>query len=323
LNGHGKTRTFSGASKAAVEVNLSFKVGGTIQTVHVKIGDKVKKGAPIASVDKKDFQLRTEQARAAVSNAKVQMQTAKSAFERTSALYENNNVSLQDFERAKTTYESARAGLNSAERGLQLAQSQLSYTGLNAPMDGIVTRVNVEKNENVMPGQSVVELHSGRDIEVVIGVPESYISRMSNGDLVTVSFPAVKGKSFKGTVTEVSYAISAKSSTYPVCVVLDNPSKEIRPGMSADVTFAFNTADKKPRIVIPIGTVAEGTDGRFVYTVSPQKEGLGLVRKKKVVTGELVSGGLEILDGLRDGELVVTAGISKLSDSMTVKLLTP
>lgn len=321
LNGNSKTRTFSGVSKAIMEVNLSFKVGGTIQTVNVKVGDKVKKGKLMASIDERDFQLRMEQARAAASNAKVQMQRAKSVFERTAALYENNNVALQDFERAKTAYESSRAGLNSAERGLQLARSQISYTKLKAPMDGIITKVNIEKNENVAPGKSIVELQSGNDIEVIIGVPESYISRMANGDEVAVSFPAIKGKSFEGTVTEVSYSISTRSSTYPVSIVLDNPSKEIRPGMSADVAYFFKSTDKKPRIIVPAGTVAEDGDGRFVYTVTPQEEGLGIVNKKKVTIGELATEGLEITKGLVDGELVVTAGISKLQNGMTVKLL--
>jgi RND family efflux transporter MFP subunit len=321
LEGNGKARTFSGTSRAAMEVKLSFKVGGTIQSVNVKVGDRVKKGAPIASLDKKDFQLKYEQARAAVANVKVQAQTAKSTFERTAALYETNNVSLQDFERARTAYESAKAGLNSAERGLQLAKSQLNYTRLNAPMDGIVTEVKMEKNENAAPGQIIAELSSGSELEVSIGVPESYISRIKDGDKVKVSFPAIKGKTFEGSVTEVSYSISSASSTYPVSVTLDKPSKKIRPGMAADVLFQFKAETRAARIVVPVNTVAEDQTGRFVYTVTENDSGLAEVHRKKVTTGDLTARGLEIREGLEDGELVVTAGISKLTDGMIVRLL--
>jgi RND family efflux transporter MFP subunit len=321
LSGSGQSRTFSGVSKAAMEVKLSFKVGGTVKSVKVKVGDKVKKGKVIAVLEKTDLQLRYEQAKVAVSNARIQMQTAKSAFERTAALYENNNVSLQDFERVKTAYESAKAVVSSKQRSLQLASSQLSYATLTAPMDGIVTEVKVENNENVGPGKVVAELNSGNDIEVSIGIPESYIAKVKEGDKVEVQFPSINGAAFKGVVSEVSYAISSSSSTYPVNIVLENPSEKIRPGMAAEVAFAFKSEAKASKIVAPVNTVSEDQTGRFVYTVTQEEDGSALVHRKAVTVGELTDEGLEILEGLQDGELIVTAGISKLSDSIKVKLL--
>jgi RND family efflux transporter MFP subunit len=179
----------------------------------------------------------------------------------------------------------------------------------------------MEKNENAAPGQIIAELSSGSELEVSIGVPESYISRIKDGDKVKVSFPAIKGKTFEGSVTEVSYSISSASSTYPVSVTLDKPSKKIRPGMAADVLFQFKAETRAARIVVPVNTVAEDQTGRFVYTVTENDSGLAEVHRKKVTTGDLTARGLEILEGLEDGELVVTAGISKLTDGMIVRLL--
>ncbi len=315
------TRTFSGVSKAGVEVNLSFKVGGTLRTINTKVGEKIKKGKLIASLTKTDYRLIYEQANVGLNNAKVQMQSAKSAFERTAALYENNNVSLQDYETVRTAYESAKAMVSSNKRSLQLAKSQLNYTNLYAPIDGIVVKVDCEKNENIKSGDVIVELNSGNDLEVTIGIPETYISRVREGENVKVIFSSIADKTFEGIISEVSYAISSKSSTYPVSIILTNPAKEIRPGMAADVTFHFKNGGNKTCIKVPTHTVAEDQSGRFVYTVTATEKNRATVHKKAVTVGELTSEGFEITEGLKDGDLIVTAGISKLSDGMTVKLL--
>ena len=316
-----QSRTFSGVSRAAMEVELSFKVGGTVRSIGVKVGDRVKKGAPVAEIDSTDYRLKTEQARAAVANARAQMQNARAAFERTSALYENNNASLHEYERAKAAYDSARAAVTSAQRGLQLNASQVGYTRLTAPMDGIVTRVSVENNENVTPGRVVAVLNSGSDIEVTIGVPESYISRVKEGTQARVTFPSLEGKAFEGVITEVSFTISSASSTYPVSVALKSPSREIRPGMAANVELSFEVDEKRAGIVVPAHAVAEDQKGRFVYTVTAGEKELATVHRKAVEVGELTSGGLTIRKGLEDGELIVTAGVSKLTDGMRVRLL--
>jgi RND family efflux transporter MFP subunit len=321
MSGGDMSRTFSGVSKAGVEVNMSFKVAGTIRSINVKVGEKIKKGKLIASLDKTDYQLMYEQAKVALNNAKVQMNSAKSAFERTAALYENNNASLQAYEGARTAYESAKAMVSSNKRGLQLARSQLSYTNIIAPMEGIVAKVDAERNENVMPGQLIVEVNSGNDLEVTIGMPETYISRVKEGETVKVKFSSIANKEFEGTISEVSFTINSESSTYPVSIVLSNPSKEIRPGMAADVTFHFKSDGKKACIIVPMNTVAEDQKGRFVYTLTRTENNLATVHKKSVRVGEITQDGFEILEGLQDGELIVTAGISKLSDGMTVKLL--
>ncbi len=315
------TRIFSGVSKAGTEVKLSFKVGGTIRAIKTRVGAKVKKGALISSLDKTDFQLMYEQTKVGLNSAMVQMNSAKSAFERTAALYENNNVSLQDYETARTGYESTKAMVNSNKRSLQLAKGQLNYTNLHAPMEGIVTKVDMEKNENVMPGDVIVEINSGNDLEVTIGMPETYISRVKEGENVNVTFASIADKIFEGVISEVSYAISSKSSTYPVSIILTKPTNEIRPGMAADVTFNFKSDRKKASIVVPTNTIAEDQNGRYVFTVTKTEKNLGVVNKKKVKIGELTMDGIEILEGLEDNELIVTAGISKLFDKMTVKLM--
>jgi RND family efflux transporter MFP subunit len=197
----------------------------------------------------------------------------------------------------------------------------MNYTNLIAPMEGIVANVNAEKNENVMAGKVIVEVNSGNDLEVTIGMPETYISRVKEGETVDVKFSSIADKVFEGTISEVSYAISSESSTYPVSIILAGPSDKIRPGMAADVTFHFKSDGKKACIVVPTNTIVEDQNGRYVFTVTKTEKNLGTVHKKKVQIGELTMDGIEILEGLEDNELIVTAVISKLFDNMTVKMI--
>ena len=91
--------------------------------------------------------------------------------------------------------------------------------------------------------------------------------------------------------------------------------------MAAEVSFRFETADARERIIVPAVSVAEDQKGRFVFLVEPTEEGLGVVRRREVAIGELTSEGLEILKGVQDGDLVVTAGVTRLVDGQKVKLL--
>lgn len=317
-----QVKILSGNSKAGIETNLSFKVGGTLQTINVKTGEKVKAGKLIASLDATDFKLMYQEADLARENAKLQKQTAKSNYERISALYEDNNISQKDYEAAKSAYKNAVAQHKSLVKRRDLAKKQLEYTKLFAPMDGVVANVYFEQNENVQPGFTVVEINSGkRDPEVTVGMPEAFISDVVVGDKVSVKFTALPEKEFTGIITEVSFSMNAQSSTYPVIIKLVDPSEDIRPGMSCEVAFLFTTEDDEERLIVPTIAVAEDQNGRFVYIVKDTSNGLGSVHRKNVSIGEFTGEGIEILEGLEDGELIVTAGISKLSEGLTVKLL--
>lgn len=144
-SGRQSAHTFSGVAQAKEEANLSFRVAGTVDRIFVKVGDRVKRGQVIASVDPADYAVQLEQAKAQVQssraneessktqieNAKSQIQSAKanylsakSGYDRIEKLYENNSVSLSQYEQAKANYEAAEATLNSAKAGLKTAQSQ-------------------------------------------------------------------------------------------------------------------------------------------------------------------------------------------------------
>jgi len=315
-----KTRSFSGVSAAATEMKLSFRISGALETINVKVGQKINKSVMIASIDDSDIRIQYEEAKVAMLNAEVQKDNAKANLVRVRELYENNNVPLSEYENAKNQYAAARAEHESRIKKLALQKSQLSYSKLFSPMAGIVSQVPVEKNENVNAGQVITLLTSDKDIEVEVGIPEAYISQIKAGDSVSVAFSSIRDMSFPGTVTEVSYVASG-ASTYPVRVRLEKSADDIRPGMPANVDFTFSS-EHEGSLIAPSNAVAEDQQGNYVFIVTegPEKD-TATVNWRKVRVGKLTNEGFIVLDGVEEGELIVISGISKITDGMKVRFL--
>ncbi len=323
LSGSEQTRTFSGLSKSGTEAKLSFRVGGIVDKLNVKVGDKIRKGALIAFVDDADAQLNYQKTLATLKKTETQKDIANSNLARVKSLYENNNVALSEYEAAKDKYASANSSFNTEKRNADLRKRELGYYKLYAPIDGIIAEVPIRENEQLSPGQVAAVISSEDDIEVSVGMPEAFITRVKAGKKVSVKFLSLSAKIFDGTVSEVSFTTAGESSTYPVTVKIEHPTSDIRPGMSADVTFDFTSASNQSSqsLVVPANSVGEDTEGNFVFTVSESDDGLATVQKKTIAVGTLTRDGFEIISGLQDGELVVTAGIANLSNGMKVRLL--
>jgi RND family efflux transporter MFP subunit len=323
LTGSEQSRTFSGTSKAGTEADLSFRVGGTLVSVNVKVGDRLNKGDLIATVDDSDARLNYEKSLVALEKSRVQKETAKSSLDRIKGLYENNNVSLQEYETAKANYATANAAHDADISNVELQKRSLGYFKLHAPMRGIVTAVNVAKNENVNPGQVIAVMNTSDDIEVDVGVPESIISRIDVGSKVTVKFASISEKAFDGVISEVAYNISSTASTYPVTVALSAPTADIRPGMSANVSFQIGKegTEGPQKIIVPVAAVGKDAKGNFVFVLKKDSESVYRAEKRAVTVGELLPEGFEIIIGVRETELVATAGLNSLIDGMKVRLL--
>ncbi len=344
------TYTFSGTAKANNETNLSFRVSGTLHAVPVKLGDRVRKGQLIATIDPSDYNISFDQAVAKekgaaaslisaetqIKSAESQLITTKSNYKRVENLYENNSVPLSEYEQAKASYETALSQFNAAkakyeasrtevtasEKQKESARNQVNYTRLEAPFDGIITQVAVEENESVASGSPIAVISTETEPQVNLGVPEIFINKIFKGQEAKIQFSVLSGKAFDGLVEEVSFA-AGSSPTYPVNVRIIKPSDEIRPGMAANVTFDFSNDKSKSvqRIISPIKAVGEGNDGNFVFVLEAQDDGYYVAKKRNITIGELLSTGFEVKEGLKEGELVATAGLKSLLDGMKVKLI--
>lgn len=319
--GGSRLRTFSGTVQAGIESRLSFKVAGTVKTIAVSVGDAVKKGQLLVELDDSDYRIRVQEAEASLVQAQAQERNSRNSYERVQALYENRNASKQDLDAARAAYESARAQVGTIEKRLELARLQVSYTRLEAPFAGSVAQVHVDINENVASGTPVVTLTAGGRPEVVVSVPEMLIAQVTPGSSADVTCDAAPGVTFGATVSEVGVASTGFATTFPVTVRLDEAAEQIRPGMAAEVSFVFESVSTVERMVVPAVAVGEDRIGRFVFVIEPADDGFGVARRRPVTVGDLTPDGLEILEGVTEGELVVTAGVSRIADGQKVRLL--
>ncbi|MYK87447.1 MAG: efflux RND transporter periplasmic adaptor subunit [Acidobacteria bacterium] len=315
-----RTRTFSGVARAGFESSLSFRVAGTIARLDVEVGDRIRAGAPIAEIDPVDYELQVREAEASLRQAEARAGNAEADLRRVRSLYENDNAARTDLDAATAAADSAAAQVESVAQRLDLARRQVDYTHLTAPAAGAIADVLAEVNENVSPGQPVVVLASGSAPEVGFAVPEALIREVREGMPVSVGFDAIPGARFDGLVTEVGVTTTATGTTFPVTVRLGAGASDIRSGMAAVVDMILGDAEAPDRFILPGPAVGEDRGGRFVFVAEPAGDGLAVVRRRPVMVGAFAVGGLEVLDGLTEGERVVVAGVNRLQDGDEVRL---
>lgn len=315
-------RSFSGTLHASQETSLSFKVSGTIEDIAVEVGDEVKKGDVLATLDTSTYSLETQKAQASLSEAQSEFRNAKADYDRTKKLYEAGNSSRSDLDNARTASDSAAASVQSVRKSLEIARLDLSYTKLKAEDNCAIASVDADEGENVAQGSQIFFATCGDQLEVKIDIPESMISNIKKEMPVSITFPAITNKMFKGEVFEVGVSSVEGGTTFPITVILnESNADELKAGLSAEVTFAIDTRTngKKAAPILPAFAVGEDQNGRFVFTVEKTSDGRTIVKRTDVQIGLIQQNGIEILQGIQPGMSVVTAGVSVLRDGIEVK----
>ena len=315
-----RTRTFSGSARAGQESRLSFRINGSIKQLKVKLGDRVRKDQVIARLDPKDYQLQVQQAEAALAQSRAQERNAKANYERIRGLYENNSASVNELDSSRAAMESADAQVNNLSKQLELARSQLSYTDLKAPLDGLIADVISEVNENVAAGQAIAILNAGSRLEITFQAPEALISDIQEGESATIAFDALPGQQFGASITEVGVATGNIATAFPITATLNEANDDVRQGMAAEVTMTFGNEGNRDQIFVKPKAVVEDQEGRFVYIAEASDGDLATVKRREVRTGSLTEEGIEILEGLQDGDMIITAGLRFLNDGLQVRL---
>ncbi|MFQ5936910.1 MAG: efflux RND transporter periplasmic adaptor subunit, partial [Acidiferrobacterales bacterium] len=149
VTGAERQRSFSGFAKAGLESNVSFKVEGTVQRIPIKVGDRLRRGALIAQLDPKDYEVDVQKADAALAQARAEERNAKASYQRVRELYENNNASRSELDEARAASEATVASVRAADKQLESARLKLSYTRLTASANCNVAARQVDRNENV------------------------------------------------------------------------------------------------------------------------------------------------------------------------------
>jgi len=368
-------RWYPGRAEAVDEVDLSFRVSGPLTALPIKVGDRVKKGDPLAIIDPTDYQSaldlakgnlerskaqllamergarpeEIEQLKASVAEAKATAAQAQAEFERYAKLLPSRNVTQSEYDVAVARRDRTAAQVKIAEENLRIgqegaraedkqakraeiqalqaavadAENKLNYTRLLAPFDGDVAAKYVENYQTIQAKQPIARLLNSAKIKVVVQVPESAISLVPLVKDVTCQFDALPGKDIVGRITEVGTEASRTTRTYPITVEIDQPADgKVHPGMAGKVrgNLKESAAGSEVDVVVPADAVFSPDTEKQSF-VLVYDEGTKTVSRRGVKTGELTSGGIKILEGVKKGEWVVTAGVHSLQDGQEVKLM--
>lgn len=292
-------REYVGTIESENSVDLSFQVNGNIDRILVQEGQSVQKGQLLAT-------LNTSTLSNNYNIAKISLTQAQDAFDRYSKLYNNNSL-------PEIKYIEVKSSLEQAQANERIAHKNLTDCNLYAPFSGVIGQKIQEAGANVMPGTPVVTLMSIGTVKVKVAIPENEISSVKVGDISEVKITALGNNTITGRVIEKGVVANAISHTYDIKVELNNPEKEIMPGM---VCKAYLTnSNNQDNIIVPLKSVQVDASGKnFVWVADADRAAY-----KEVKTGELIGNGIAIVSGLTGGENLIVEGYQKLSPGLTVK----
>lgn len=291
---------YSGTIEAGKNISLSFLAMGTVETVNVREGDKVKKGQLLAN-------LNSQNAKNAMDMTKEKALQAEDAFKRYEPMYKHGNLPEIKMVEIKTAK-------NQAELAAKISEKNYNDCYLYAPCDGFVSERSIEPGDNIIPGKTVIKIVSVDKVYAVISVPEKEIQKIKKGmdGEVEVSENGIK---LKGKVTDVGVSADAFSRTYTVRILLANQASEVLPGMLCNVYILSN--DVSSAIVIPATAVKVDEEGReCVYTIDSTSK---KASKKYVKSNGFSQGGIIIVSGLQTGDIIAVLGVQKLDDNTLVE----
>jgi RND family efflux transporter MFP subunit len=317
-------KSFPGVAKATQEVDLSFRVPGVLRKMPVKIGQEVRVGDVIASLDPRDFEVEEANAKAGLANAQAQLKNAKVEYNRVLRIQKEVQgvVSQSAIDLRETNYEQALATYASFQAQLNASQDRLSYATLKAPFDGVIVQRYVENFQDIGINMPVFRLVDISKIEMDINVPENLISNLPYVQNTRVTFDALPHVDIPAQIKEVSNEASQSTRTYRVRFIMTPPPGiDILPGMAGQVTGeVIKPGQEKQDVIIPVGAVFSSTDSlrTHVWIYDTQSQ---IVTKRTVQKGSITDGGLVITEGLKQGDWIATAGVHFLTDGQKVRLL--
>lgn len=287
-----------GSLKSNESVVLRPEIAGRIAAIHLREGMPAAKGAVLVALDASTqaAELRQAEANLALSQAN---------HRRTEELYEKKFVSA----RAR---DEAAANLKVLEAAVALAQARLQKTQIRAPFAGIVGIRNVSIGDYVKEGQELVNIEDIGALKADFRLPESYLSRLRKGQSVEVSTDAMPGQTFKGTLDAIDPLLDASGRAISLRARLENPDLKLRPGMFVRVRLAFG--GERQGLAVPEEALVPAGDDNFVFRVVE-----GKAQRVMVKVGQRRGATVEITEGLKAGDEVVSAGQLKLRDGVPVR----
>lgn len=320
--------TATGTIEPVTSVEVGTQVSGIIDKIYVDYNSIVKKGQVIAELDRTNLLSELSNAETNLSDARSSLSYQKANYDRYKTLFDKGLIAANDFEQARLSYDQAKHQVAIQEQNVAKAKTNLGYTTITAPIDGVVLSKEVEEGQTVASAMTTPTLfiiaQDLTDMRVIADVDEADIGEVKEGQRVTFTVDAYPDDVFDGTVTQVRQEATTESNvvTYEVVISAPNDDLKLKPGLTANVTIftlersnvlcvpskalKFNPAEE----LLPEGFTIEPDDARTKVWV----EDGSTLKAVPVTTGISANNFTQITGGISAGTTVVT-GISMLGEA--------
>lgn len=294
-----------GSLRADESVVMRPEVGGRITRIHFTEGGRVVAGQPLFTLD-------GALAQASLNEAAANLENSRSTIARAEQLSAQKLIAQSDLDKAR-----AQLGVDQAR--VASARTALSKMTLRAPFSGQVGLRSVSVGEFVNAGQDLVTLVKLDPIEVDFSVPETVLDQLRNGQKIDIIVDAFPGDAFGGKVVAIDPVIDPNTRSAKLRAQIPNPDFRLRPGQFAKLQLDTGTGNAKA-LMVPEQAMMQDGDTRFVYLVVD-----GKAKKTTVKTGTRTPGLVQVVEGLKAGDVVITAGQAKpmMRDGVPVMSLPP
>ncbi len=293
--------------------DLSPKVDGRIAALFVDEGDRVAAGTVVASLDTDELLPQVTQAEGSVYVARANLEQAELDLKRAIPLAQQGAISAQALDTAKIKRDLAIGQLRSAEGTLAQLRARFGNANVVAPRDGVITKRYLQAGTYARTGTAIVSLADLSAMLVKASVGEAEISQLKLGTAATVKVGALGDRPFAGKVTRLTPAASLPVRTFTAEVTVPNADGLLLAGMFARVEIAGDV--RKNVVAVPESALVLREDQKSVYVVMNGNK----VQQRILKLGYIGGGWAEVLDGLKEGELIVTGGQNKLRDGATIE----
>lgn len=321
-----ETAVLSGSLEPQYQVDVFSRRAGRLARLQVSQGQRVRAGEPVATVEHSDLLLQEQQAAASLAASKAsyrrteaQRDKAAADYERVKLLHEQRASTQQELRNATDQLreagiqlEVAKAQLEQAEADSALVKLQLQQVEMDAPVSGVVIRTYGVVGSQVTTSAPVATIAAVDPIEVAFSVAEKEIGRLALGQPFTIAVDAFPKESFQGKITSLGAVVETPTRALAVRGRVANSGLRLRPGMFARVELVVGHKDNV--VSVPREALMTRTAGAYVFVVVD-----GIARTSPITVGIQGRERVEILEGLKVGELVAVVGQQQLREGQQVR----
>lgn len=305
----------SGKIEAVKSANLSTRIMGRVDKIHVRMGDKVTKGQLLLSINNTELSAKLAQVNAGIAEATAAYNNSEKDLKRFTALFDENSASQKELDDITANFNMAKARLEGARQMKNEVNAQFSYADIRAPFSGVVTNKFINPGDMANPGMPLLEVEAPGKYQVLTLVPESEITKIKQGMEVQVSLNSLN-ENVPGEVIEVSSSSKNTGGQYHVKVSLSETKVPILSGMYATVKFPIAGDNQSRATLIPLEAVVQKGQLSGVYTVS--ESNTALLRWLRL--GRTYGDKVEVLSGLAADESFIISSNGKLYNGAKISI---